>query len=448
MGTLLLDLAHVDHLIVRGRGNEALRLLDGLGTGGWTPATGQALQAWALAERAEFQKAESVARAVLAEDPGQGRAYLALGLVAQAAGNVQAAADGFTRAIQADQAFSPAYYALGLLLYRHDEWEAARRALETAYTLEPDEWRYQAALARLDSPGDRQRALRAAYQAAIAGGDRSPGVRLRWAGTYLGSVLSPLIAGTPPVNRQRAAEAYRALQARPVTVVYALLLVNLAMYIFLEMHGGSQSSPTLDRYGAKDDFAIIHQGQWWRLITPIFLHAGLLHLAVNSFSLFAVGPLFERCVGSARFLYVYFFAGICGSVFSVAASNDLAVGASGAIFGVFGALGVFFFRNRHLFGRTSRSLVGQVVVLSVVNLLIPNVVGGIDGWAHLGGLLGGILAAVLVGPVLPRSDQAAPSSDPLGEQRSGVMVATLLGSAAVVLAALALTVIVWNPAGA
>ncbi len=141
------------------------------------------------------------------------------------------------------------------------------------------------------------------------------------------------------------------LQARPVfVVVYALISPQHCYVGDLPgaSHGGSQNTATLERYGAKDDFAIIHQGQWWRLVTPMFLHEGLAHLGVNMFSLYMVGPLYERCVGSARFLYVYFFAGICGSVFSVAASKDPAVGASGAIFGIFGALGVYFFRNRRL----------------------------------------------------------------------------------------------------
>jgi len=448
MGMTSYELSRVDLLILRGRGNEALRLLDGPRTGGWDPVTGQALRAWALAERAEFAKAAAVANTVLAEDPSQARAYLALGLAAQASGNPQGAADAFTKAMHADPTFSPAFYHFGLLLYKHDQWEEARGALEQARLLDPGQWRYEAALARLESPARRPAALRAAYRAAIARGEGSPAVRLRWLATYPRAALAPWAGGGRPGDRRQAAEAFRLLMSRPVAVVYVLLAINVAMYLFLETHGGSQNSPTLDRYGAKDDFAIIHQGQWWRLITPIFLHAGILHLAVNSYSLFAVGPLFERCVGRARFLYVYFFAGICGSIFSLAASTDLAVGASGAIFGVFGALGVFFYRNRRLFGRASRALVGQVAVLSVINLLIPNVVGGIDGWAHLGGLLGGILAAILVGPKLPKTDQAIPAGGALDEQRTPAVVVSLLASAAVALAALAIVVIAWNPAGA
>ncbi|MGH2346830.1 MAG: rhomboid family intramembrane serine protease, partial [Chloroflexota bacterium] len=440
------DLKQFDDLIMRGRGNEVLRLLAAGRDKGDSPET-QALRAWALADRAEFEKAARTAAAVVASDPTQARAHLALGLCARAAGNAQAAADAFAQAIQADSSFAPAYYQFGLLFLKSGDAETARRALTTARSLDPEQWRYAAALAQFEPGPGRTAALRSAYRAGIAAGDGMLGLRLRLLGTYLGTtLLTPGGAGSPAATRLAAA-AYQRLLARPVIVVYMLLAINVAMYVFLETHGGSQNGVTLERYGAKDDFAIIHQGQWWRLITPIFLHEGLLHLGVNCFSLYMVGPLYERCVGSARFLYVYFFAGICGSLFSLAASPDPGVGASGAIFGVFGGLGVYFFRNRRLFGRLSRSLVGQVAVLSAINLLIPNVVGGIDGWAHAGGLLGGMAAAWLVGPAINAPGANAVDVD-LDEQRPPSLVAIVTGAAAVVLAALAVGVITWNPVGA
>jgi membrane associated rhomboid family serine protease len=439
-------LEQLDALITRGRGNDALRLLAADRASGVSPEA-QALRAWALAERAEFEKAARIAAAALASDPTLARAHLAVGLCARAAGNAQAAADAFSQAIQADPRFAPAYYQLGLLFLKSGDADTARRALSMARSLDPNQWRYTAALAQVESGPGRVAAQRAAYRAGIAAGDGTLGLRLRLLGTYLGAgLLTPGGSGSPNALRLAAA-AYQRLQARPVFVVYLLLAINVAMYLFLETHGGSQNGATLERYGAKDDFAIIHQGQWWRLITPIFLHQGLMHLAVNCFSLYMVGPLYERCVGSGRFLYVYFFAGICGSLFSLAASKDPGVGASGAIFGVFGGLGVYFFRNRRLFGRLSRSLVGQVAVLSAINLLIPNVVGGIDGWAHAGGLLGGIAAAYLVGPVIPLPKENAADLD-LEEHRSPSLVITLTGAAAVALAMLAVGVIAWNPVGA
>jgi membrane associated rhomboid family serine protease len=440
-------MAGVEDLLVRGRGSEALRVLNAGQVGG-DPAEQLGLRAWALADRAEFDQAARASAEALAIEPNQSRALLALGLCAQASGQGQEAADAYSRAIQADPRFAYAHYRLGMLFLKSGDSATAQRALSTAGTLDPRQWRYAAGLAALEPSTRRAGAVRAAYRAGIASGDGGLGLRLKLAGTYVGTALLTPGGSGSQAGARLAITAYQRLQARPVLVVYALIVLNVAMYIFLETHGGSQDTATLERYGAKDDFAIIHQGQWWRLITPMFLHAGLVHLGVNMFSLYMVGPLYERCVGSARFLYVYFFAGICGSVFSLAASKDPAVGASGAIFGIFGALGVYFFRNRKLFGRLSRALVGQVAVLSAINLLIPNVVGGIDGWAHLGGLLSGMAAAWLVGPAI-RVPTAADSTEILlDDQRPPRTVTLLLGAAAVALAALAVGVIAWNPVGA
>jgi membrane associated rhomboid family serine protease len=441
------DIAAIEELLLRGRGHEALRILDA-GQSGGDPAELLALRAWAFADRAEFEKAISTAGQALAIDPNQARAFLALGMSAQASGKGQEAANAYTRAIQADPRFAPAHYHLGMLFLKSGDSDTARRALTTAAALDPRQWRYAAGLAMLEPSSRRAGALRAAYRSGIASGDGRLGLRLKLVGTYIGTALLTPGGSGSQAGARLAISAYQRLQARPVMAVYALIVLNIAMYIFLETHGGSQDTATLERYGAKDDFAIIHQGQWWRLITPMFLHEGLAHLGVNMFSLYMVGPLYERCVGSGRFLYVYFFAGICGSVFSLAASKDPAVGASGAIFGIFGALGVYFFRNRRVFGRLSRALVGQVIVLSVINLLIPNVVGGIDGWAHFGGLLSGMAAAWLVGPAVRLPSAADSSEIVLEDQRPATSVAVLLGAAAVILASLAIGVIAWNPVGA
>ncbi len=447
LGGSIGGIAGVEDLLVRGRGNEALRLLNAGQLGG-DSAEALGLRAWALADRAEFDQAARVAGEALALDPDQSRAFLALGLSAQATGKAQEAADAYSRAIQADPRLAYAYYRLGMLFLKSGDSATAQRALTTAAGLDPRQWRYAAGLAVFEPPTRRAGAQRAAYRAGIASGDGGIGLRLKLIGTYIGTALLTTGGSGSQAGTRLAITAYQRLQARPVLVVYALIALNVAMYIFLETHGGSQDTATLERYGAKDDFAIIHQGQWWRLITPMFLHEGLAHLGVNMFSLYMVGPLYERCVGSARFMYVYFFAGICGSVFSLAFSKDPAVGASGAIFGIFGALGVYFFRNRKLFGRLSRALVSQVVVLSVINLLIPNVVGGIDGWAHLGGLLSGMAAAWLVGPAVQVPSDADSTDIALDDLRPPMSVALLLGAAAVALAALAVGVIAWNPVGA
>lgn len=231
-------------------------------------------------------------------------------------------------------------------------------------------------------------------------------------------------------------------------ITYALLAINVLMYLVLERNGGSQDNATLYRFGAKDGTAIVHGHQWWRLLTPVFLHAGITHLAVNSFSLYFIGSLYERCAGRLRFLAVYLLAGIGGSVASVAFSRDLAVGASGAIFGLLGAAGVYFFRNRALYGGISRALLRQVVFFSALNLLLPSFESNIDGWAHAGGLLTGIVAALAVGPVLAIRGDDPEAQPSLADSRPPrTMLVALLG-AALALCALAVLVTAWNPAGA
>jgi membrane associated rhomboid family serine protease len=164
-------------------------------------------------------------------------------------------------------------------------------------------------------------------------------------------------------------------------------------------------------------------------------------------SLYFVGTVYERFVGRARFLYVYLVAGVGGSVVSLAAINDLAAGASGAIFGIFGALGTFAFLNRSVFGNMSRRLVNSVVGLSALNLALPLIDPQIDGWAHFGGLLTGILAGVAAGPWLSVMAGSADGSHVVRERREeGVVGAFLVSIPALVLLS-AVLVIRLNPLG-
>jgi len=149
-------------------------------------------------------------------------------------------------------------------------------------------------------------------------------------------------------------------------------------------------------FGAKVNGAIA-AGQVWRLITPIFLHAGLWHVGVNMYSLYALGPAIEGFFGSARMAVIYLLSGISGVIFSLAFSSAPSVGASGAIFGLLGALGTFLYRHRQSFGAAGRFHLRQILLVAVINLgigLMPQ----IDNWGHLGGLLGGILLTWFIGP--------------------------------------------------
>ncbi|WP_147532355.1 rhomboid family protein [Bacillus marasmi] len=170
---------------------------------------------------------------------------------------------------------------------------------------------------------------------------------------------------------------------------YVFLVVQIAILLLMEIMGGSTNSATLIKFGAKFN-PLILEGEWWRFFTPIFLHIGFLHLFMNSLALFYLGPLVERIFGNARFIVIYLFAGFLGSLASFVTSPNLSAGASGAIFGCFGALLYFGVMNPKLFFRTMGANILFVIGL---NLVFGFTVQGIDNAGHIGGLVGGFLAA-------------------------------------------------------
>ncbi|HZU13116.1 MAG TPA: rhomboid family intramembrane serine protease [Chloroflexota bacterium] len=187
------------------------------------------------------------------------------------------------------------------------------------------------------------------------------------------------------------------MRDRQPLVTYALIAVNVAVFVLLSVNGGPGNGPTLVTFGALQPRLIL-DGEWWRLLTAIFLHASVPHILFNMTSLFAVGTLAERLYGSGRFLAIYLGAGLIGSAVSFGLAiqsgtlGDIGVGASGAIFGVAGALITARFHSstvipQRLRDRISTSMIPLVVISLVLAYLTPYV----DNAAHIGGLLGGML---------------------------------------------------------
>lgn len=173
---------------------------------------------------------------------------------------------------------------------------------------------------------------------------------------------------------------------------YIFMIIQIAVFFWLEMHGGSTNNFTLIKYGAKFN-PLIYNGEWWRFITPIFLHIGFLHLATNTLALYFLGEAVERIYGNIRFPFIYLFAGIIGVIASFLFSPNISAGASGAIFGCLGALLYFGVIYPKLFFRT----IGiNLIVILIVNLVFDFSATGIDNAGHLGGLAGGFLAAGMV----------------------------------------------------
>jgi rhomboid protease GluP len=157
--------------------------------------------------------------------------------------------------------------------------------------------------------------------------------------------------------------------------------------------------PVLEAYGAKLNF-LINQGQWWRLVTPVFLHGGVLHLLVNMYSLWMVGPYVEKLYGSAKFVFFWVATGIAGVVASylTVVKPGSQVGASGAIFGLVGVLFVFGIKFRNELPEGFKRAFGTgLLPVIVINLVIGYMAKGlIDNAAHLGGLLSGAALASVI----------------------------------------------------
>lgn len=175
-------------------------------------------------------------------------------------------------------------------------------------------------------------------------------------------------------------------------LTYLLIFLNLLVFAWLESQGGSTNTLTLIQYGAKYNPAII-DGDWWRILSSMFLHIGFIHIGMNMLALYYLGNPVERMYGTTRFAVIYFVSGIIGGITSFALTPSVAAGASGAIYGLFGALLFFGVVHKKLFYQTMGPNLLWIIALNIVfSFSIPQV----DMGAHLGGLLGGFLASAVV----------------------------------------------------
>lgn len=177
-------------------------------------------------------------------------------------------------------------------------------------------------------------------------------------------------------------------------VTYAIMVICLLMLVLMFVFGNGFDNYTLLKFGANNDYLVKH-GEYYRLFTSIFLHGSLLHLVLNMYSLYVIGPQVESFFGKVKFLFIYLVSGICGSLLSIAFShNTISIGASGAIFGLLGSLLYFGYYYRAYLGNAVKS---QVLPIILINLMIGFLLPNIDNGAHIGGLIGGILATMAVG---------------------------------------------------
>ena len=213
-------------------------------------------------------------------------------------------------------------------------------------------------------------------------------------------------------------------------VTLALVALNVLVFVFLSIKGAGVFVPDGDvavRWGSNFGPMTLG-GQWWRLLTSMFIHFGIFHLALNMFALYQAGCLVERMYGSAHFLLLYLFAGVSGSVASLLWHPSInSAGASGAIFGVFGGLLVFMLDKRNRVPMSVMATTRNSALAFIgYNLLNGFSHAGIDNAAHLGGLVGGALMGFMLARPLDVAQRRAPLPRLVGASLLGVL---LLGSA-------------------
>lgn len=199
-------------------------------------------------------------------------------------------------------------------------------------------------------------------------------------------------------------------------VTYTIIGICVVMFLIsLLMGGGDIFSINLEalyNLGASNKLAVKH-GELYRLFTCIFLHAGIIHIMCNMYSLYVIGPQVESFFGKLKFIFIFCFSGICGSLLSLVFVNDpniISIGASGAIFGLLGAILYFGYHYRVYLGNALKS---QIIPVIILNLMIGFMVVGIDNYAHIGGLIGGVFASMAVG---------VPDKNTTSEKASGCVV--------------------------
>ena len=192
-------------------------------------------------------------------------------------------------------------------------------------------------------------------------------------------------------NQEDSKKVEKVFKPKFPTVTYAILAINIIVFIIPLLYGQSETMVA--------QFCVhgpsIRYGHYYRLFTGIFLHGSIFHLIFNSYALYVIGSQIESFLGKFKFLIIYLAGGLMGSLFSITFNGNVAsIGASGAIFGLMGALVYFGYHYRVYLGNVIKS---QIIPLIVFNLVLGFVMSGVDNSAHIGGLIGGTLATISLG---------------------------------------------------
>lgn len=191
-------------------------------------------------------------------------------------------------------------------------------------------------------------------------------------------------------NQTDAKHANEVFERKTPYITYFLIILNILIYFIptiLNVYDDIVNKFCL--YGP-----LVRFGEYYRLFTCMFLHADIIHLTFNCYALYVLGPQLESYMGRIKYIVIYIFSGFMGSLLSITMSQNPSLGASGAIFGIMGSLLYFGYHYRLYLGNVLKS---QLIPLILINLLYGFMLTGIDNFAHIGGLIGGILATSVVG---------------------------------------------------
>ena len=193
-------------------------------------------------------------------------------------------------------------------------------------------------------------------------------------------------------NESDAKKAEKVFKSKVPYITYLLILINVIVYAYTYLIGDYSS--IINAFGINGP--AVRSGEYYRLITGMFLHGGMFHIVFNMYALYVIGSQLESFLGKIKYIVIYLLSGISGGLLSMilSGSNVVSIGASGAIFGLMGSLLYFGLQYRVYLGNFVRS---QLVPLIVFNLVLGALSANIDNFGHIGGLIGGLLTTMAVG---------------------------------------------------
>lgn len=215
---------------------------------------------------------------------------------------------------------------------------------------------------------------------------------------------------TNDINEKTAKENKKyesVFSSKKILITYLLIAINIIIFII------SVINPNL-WINYANNATLVRNGEYYRLFTSMFFHVDILHLLCNMYSLYVLGTQVEQYMGKSKFIFIYFISGIVGNLLSITFNNIYSIGASGAIFGLLGALIYFGYHYRLYLNSVVKT---EIIPITIINLLYGFVNPGIDNLAHIGGLIGGYLSTMGVG---------VPNKSKKSDMINGFIVLTLL----------------------